>query len=305
MVNYVCKPCGFKSNRKTDYTRHVASRKHSEKVDADTITHLAEHEISPTAENVYTCPNCHNNFSRGSSLSRHKKTCMENLLKEKDNIIQHTEIDTLKKQMQMMQEQLSVFTTLVKSTTINQSGSKPAITSINYVINNYNDAPPLTKLLSYDHMLESKTQTIVDIICMYHESNTLDKFIGDFIIKSYKKTDHKKQSMWNTDSSRFTYLIKEFYETGKSSWVIDKRGVKTQECIIQPVLDYLKDTLKTYVEEELSQTRKTGVFKQRTATAGIVLEILGSGKLGDDIIKYIAPFFYLNKDGPVNALTEK
>ena len=37
MVKYMCKLCEFTSARKTDYTRHIASNKHLQKVDALTI----------------------------------------------------------------------------------------------------------------------------------------------------------------------------------------------------------------------------------------------------------------------------
>jgi hypothetical protein len=81
---------------------------------------------------------------------------------------------------------------------------------------------------------------------LYHfENDTLDKFIGDIIIKQYIKEDPKVQSVWNTDVSRLAYLVRELINN-KKEWSIDKGGNKVTEYIIKPILDFIKIEIEKY-----------------------------------------------------------
>ena len=64
--------------------------------------------------------------------------------------------------------------------------------------------------------------------------------MGDFIIKVYKKEKPSEQSIWNTDSSRLTYIIKDLINKKSSKWKIDKKGIKTKKFLIKPLLKHIK-----------------------------------------------------------------
>ena len=81
---------------------------------------------------------------------------------------------------------------------------------------------------------------------------------------NYKQPD--KQPIWNTDCSRFNYVIK----TAIDKWDEDKAGIKFTEYVIKPVLDYVLDLIynfrtnflakelcnKEYTKEELMDIMK-------------------------------------------------
>jgi hypothetical protein len=61
MNNFICKTCDYKTAEKSNYTRHMASKKHSKKV-------------SPVAEKVHSCAECTYTSKDKSNLNRHMKS---------------------------------------------------------------------------------------------------------------------------------------------------------------------------------------------------------------------------------------
>jgi len=62
IYKYSCDECGFNSNNKNDYTRHMSSKKHSNK-------------------NLYNhiCASCNKTYKSRVGLWKHSKTCLENI----------------------------------------------------------------------------------------------------------------------------------------------------------------------------------------------------------------------------------
>jgi len=85
---YNCNLCEFKSNRKTDYTRHTQSKKHLEKIsqinsESNSNTIEIEHQF----KNEFACMYCNNKYSTQSNRSKHMKKCSNKVIIEKDKII--------------------------------------------------------------------------------------------------------------------------------------------------------------------------------------------------------------------------
>ena len=66
----------------------------------------------------------------------------------------------------------------------------------------------------------------------------LDQFLGNFIIKEYKKEDPSQQSFWVTDVSRLTCVIRKAIED-KNEWYKDKKAYELPRYIISPILDFV------------------------------------------------------------------
>ena len=64
-LNFYCEKCDFIANDKKDYSRHLATRKHT--------GHMSKHGKSGCPKS-FKCP-CGKNYAVMSSLSRHKKNC--------------------------------------------------------------------------------------------------------------------------------------------------------------------------------------------------------------------------------------
>ena len=284
MIKYDCIICKFKTVRKNDYSRHIKSKKHLEKVSQCIIPQVTTPDISSTLavdNKVFICPNCKNTFTRGSSLSRHKKTCMEIIINDKS-------MDNLKKENERLQKQVETYENMLKSITTPQT-----INYFNYICMNYPNTPALESAPSHDNMIE-ESMTLIEVVSMYYYDDKLVSFLGDYVIGLYKKDKPMNQSIWTTDVSRLTYIISaRCIQTKKNIWSYDKKASKTKEIAIAPALQFIRDGLYDYCQENGGNTEKH-VLKYMIA-ANDTIQLIDNGKLASDIAKYIAPKFVVTQ----------
>jgi len=69
-VCYNCKPCGFTTDNKTDYERHLTRKKHI-------LKSMPITEQPSSISNTYTCHSCHKSFKCRTSIYKHKAVCKE------------------------------------------------------------------------------------------------------------------------------------------------------------------------------------------------------------------------------------
>ena len=74
-------------------------------------------------------------------------------------------------------------------------------------------------------------------------------YIGDIIIKNYKKVNSAKQSVWNSDTDRLTYVIRTLLKNNKFQWQLDKKGIDTANHMINPILQYIKTKLEQFKKD--------------------------------------------------------
>ena len=177
-------------------------------------------------------------FTQACNLSRHKKICLEKktivdeltnkneALKQKDEALKQKDetISVLKSEVDYLK------------TIINNSGSiiKTSMSTLAYVIKNYKEAPAIGFVYDYSALhYEQSNAEFAENLIHEHNHNKLHTYIGNFIIKT-------QQSIWNSDTNRLTYIIREII-TNKTDWKIDKKGIKTNEYIIKPVLEYIDE----------------------------------------------------------------
>ena len=147
------------------------------------------------------------------------------------------------------------------------------------------------------------------IICKY-EKNTLDRYLGKIIIKTYKKKNPKKQSIWSSDTSRLTYVVRELFANKKIDWTIDKKGVKAKNYIINPLLKHIKQLLQEYIkiysitERDEIDMRDYAPKLHKMNKMTQIMQSIDNGKLAENVLNHIAPEFYLNKDNGVKAIEE-
>lgn len=329
MSKYTCVLCVFSSNRKTDYTRHIGTIKHLEKV-AESTTDSNEFQQIPIqvdSTNKYKCLYCTNKYSTQSNVTKHMKRCgikeeiikekdiiIKEILQEKDIAIKETEFNALKEKCELLQKekdqyqkqlekekeqcqkekeqyqrQLEMFTDLLKTKMLPSN-----VNNLTYIVNNYYSAPQLKKLQSYADIHDSDLISLVEVLVMYHQQGTLCKFIGDFLVSKYAKKNAEEQSIWNSDTSRLTYIVNDLQESGKIKWIMDKKGIKVKQYVITPLLEYLHGELQKYVKNNSHKTQ-SNVLNNLTAITEIH-EIITKDILANEIVKYMAPYFCLMKD---------
>jgi hypothetical protein len=130
---------------------------------------------------------------------------------------------------------------------------------IKYLTLNYKTTPPLRKIKQKECIKFLR----IDYNCPQENNNyDLEKnFVQDFSRKLFVKNISKsilnmvnyknpdKQPIWNTDCSRFNYVIK----TAIDKWDEDKAGIKFTEYVIKPVLDYVSELVHKYRTEYLAK----------------------------------------------------
>lgn len=151
--------------------------------------------------------------------------------------------------------------------------AKTSVRALSYAVKNYNNAPILKELDDYsnikyiqndinseetddgkdDKEINKVNLNFICVIVSRYENDRLASYIGDFIIKIYKKKDATLQSMWNTDTNRYSYAIRCMIADEKASWVYDPAGIKVIECIVTPLLAYIQkligESLKKYLAD--------------------------------------------------------
>ncbi len=291
-MKYSCAYCNYETNRKPDITRHNGTKSHLLKIEeAKNIS-----ESYNSIKNIHKCPFCDNQYSSSSTLARHKKSCgaKEELLKEKDNIIKDNEVKTLKEKVELMQKQIYTYERMLQSLTTPQT-----VNYYNYISTTYPNPMLLDSKKSYVSLLEAKTMTLVEVIVMYFNNGKLANFIGDYIIKNYKKKEPKDQAMWGTDVSRLNFIISESCKDNTNIWSYDKKAVKIKKIVIEPALQYIKNELYEFCQENSMATDEPELSQLKASIE--IMTIINNGSLANDIIKYIAPEFaiVMNNEQPM------
>jgi hypothetical protein len=317
MPIYNCELCNLSTSKKTDYIKHCKTNKHIKKVNILPITNnlTKSHgltEVSPMTQktkkieesNKYTCEYCNNSYNRSCNLTRHYKKCSmtnsllvknkeyemklkhEQDLRKKDIDLHNKDIEQkeiYKQEMQYYKSLLNVAGNLVQKT----------VSSLNYIVSTYDDAPTIEQIKFSD--IDTEDDKLIDDIFYNYNHSKLDQYIGDIIIKLYKKDDPSKQSIWSTDTNRLTYLLKKIIHDNKSRWVVDKKGVETMECIISPIIKQIRTLAIKYHSAELS---KDGIKISRMELLNDIFSKLiwdiDNNKLQMDILKYISTHFVVN-----------
>ena len=265
------------------------------------------------------CKYCNHNFSRPDILSRHLKSCISKVEREqeledkindlnsklqqyeKDN--EHN-IETLnikllqsEKEMTHYREESNYYKHLLK-----EAGGlvKKSVSALTYVVNNYDSAPALQTITIHDipNFKNTEKKIVEDILSAY-KHKTLGPYLGDFIAEFYKKDDPKSQSIWNTNDSRLTYLIKELLNNNSSNWIVDKKGIKTTTYIIEPLLTHIKNLLVSfqtnYTIPELGHNSVELEFVLDNSRKIIeLINDIDDGVIAKDILKYISTHLRFN-----------
>jgi hypothetical protein len=282
---------------------------------------LDEHKLLPKhleleKKSQHKCEYCKGTFATAFSVKRHQKTCCETLASEKLKIAEK-EIESMKVKYQKdmakcendyksldNESQIRIKyleeNTVYLKTLLNQVGIIIQST-FNFVDNTYKSAPELqmakkTALLEY-------TKDKIDFaehILLAHKNKELDHYIANIITKIYKDDDPCKQSVWNSDPNRLTYIIRQLIDDTDLEWVKDKNGVKINTLIIQPILKSIIEILEIYKESQVYIRTDTHSIRDRKseqlfATSKLIAK-MGTVKFHVKVSKKIAPNFYIEKE---------
>jgi hypothetical protein len=173
--------------------------------------------------------------------------------KNNDNKSVNTKLDEVKEEIK---EEIHKSNDKVV-TVVNKAITK-ATSLIKYLMQHHQNVPPIKKisdkesikLLRIDYECPSKKPNdfILEQRLIYDHFN--GKFVKNISKSILNIIDHKKpknQPIYNTDSSRYNYVIK----TTDEAWDEDKAGIKFSEYIVKPFLLSIGDLIKEYREQKL------------------------------------------------------
>lgn len=283
---FKCEKCNYESNDKSNYNRHIKSLAHINK-----------------SKNAFECV-CGKKFAHQSGLSRHKKLCVGSSEYENDDKIDKLEgqMSELISKVEEVKNINGILIDLIKNNKITNNTYNISVK--NYIQQYYPDAPTLKGSIDYAKLTYDGDE-LVDTLIYKYKHKCLYKYLGDFLVQCYKKADPAEQSVWSSDISRLTYLVKESMENKKSIWNHDYKGIKTQKCIIDPLLQYVKKSIETYwaknINKEIPMNNNevdVAALNERQQKFNITYAIetgIDNGNLANEIIKYIASYLHLDK----------
>ena len=319
-MQHNCNLCNYSTNRLYSYNKHLQTKKHVEKVNNETKyqSHTKNTPLSylSNTDNLNKCVYCGKKYSNSSSLARHKKVCSEKNQLETKYISEinkkEQEITHLKEIIDMLKNENKNFKSLV-----NNAGAviKTSVSALAYVALNYDKAPLLKGLNDYSYIKEQNIDDdndddddgnsldefdLIEILVYHNKKETIQDYLGNIIVEAYKKKDPRKQSIWNSDTTRLTYIIRDLIHK-KPDWTVDKKGIKTSKYIIEPLLEYIREQLAEYVlENTVDKYVNLSEYKlkqhmERINSCGQIIANIDNKTLSKLVLKYIAPHFYLAK----------
>ncbi len=275
----------------------------------------------------YTCPECEFETVHKSSFSRHKKTCKQKMTskiivnnkknnqdKESDENLK-LKCKELELEIKYMERENKLLNTIVANanSVINKTASiantnaqtaqvsaNVSISALKYANERFKDAPILVPIenfnindLNFEN--EDDRQQLIETLIYNAKQKSLDKLLGDHIVKYYKKDNPEEQSFHTTDCSRLNYIVRDLIEDAVK-WGVDKNGIKICTAIVKPLISKCINILMEH-QKELLQEMGTGDYSKQL-NVQLIIDVLMSidkGSLEADINKYIAPFFNINK----------
>ena len=309
---YECNICNYKTKSRSNLSHHNKTKKHLVKLNENNDPNLTTLQSTPTAprkskstpNNKYVCNYCNIAFTRSSSLLRHKNICNEKL---KEEVILKEKIRELSLQLELSNTKVNNYehykeeANYYKQMLMEAGGLvKKSVNALTYSITNYNNAPHIRTIEVNDiKTFDNPDKEIVEDILSSYRHKTLNKYLGDLILKLYKKADPLDQSIWNTDTNRLTYIIKELLNDKSSNWIVDKKGCKTVQYLITPLLEYIKKLItlyqKNYNIPKLGQNAvEIEMILENSKKIIDLINDIDDGVIAKEVLKYISNYLKFN-----------
>lgn len=334
-IKYCCESCNYKTNNAKNWYSHKKS-----------IKHITLSNNDETNNNINNETNNNINDDKNNLLIEKLKSAetivdmLKKQIEDKNMQIKKLETDNKKlkeqnnyfiKELQLEKRELKDKLLLEQDYSkqvINNAGTivNKSISTLQYITQNYNTAPRLMALEDYSNISENDNK-LIDNLIYYQNKGTLHEYIGNYIVENYKKNDPKTQAIWNTDTDRLNYVIRELLyknidktdqiiieeihennikqhkldkldKLDKLEWIVDKKGNRVCKQIIEPILSYIKtkciDFINKYNNDIRISTNSGKIYKKMETLADINTNILNND-LSKNINKYISSHLYFNK----------
>ncbi len=238
---------------------------------------------------------------------------LEEAKKEKEEL--KKEKDELKKEKEEEKKKLEDQLLYYRDVAYNKIENDSNMTNLNFLNKHYADAPALEGPKDLHKLFNADKSANPDVyyaqlaseLGSHHRLNLLPKVISDFIVKDYCKEDKSKQSVWNSDSSRLNYIIKECIQKDKI-WIMDKSGKTLLDKVIKPILDYIKVDVEEAANYIISFRKNKKLTFLDLNDHKALLEIghnIMNKTLEEEILKELTQYFNINQKLLLNDIKIK
>lgn len=242
MYGYICFQCKYCTEIKGTMKKHINSKKHRENI---VNNQISDYDIM---NEKYICVDCCTSFTREQSFKRHiDGRC--NAIKHTKLLDKDAELSDLRKEVKNMATEFiktnsklteQIVELAKKCIDSNSENCKSTLAIVKYVMEHFTNAPKLQSPDNILNRLDSNERSDKEIIYNY-KNKSLHEYIGDFIVQEYRKKDPLDQSMWSSDTLRFTYIIM------GEEWVRDKNGETIIDKIISKIIDKIREINKAFM----------------------------------------------------------
>ncbi len=238
---FVCEKCHFVSSKKTDYQKHMLTRKHT-----DTYENL--HNSHQKSHKQYYC-SCGKEYKFRQSLYNHKKVCMNNIQETNKSIIDASanEVKSLtnivlelvksnneiQKQMLNMCEKIQPNT--INSNNVNTTNNNKIFNLQIFLNEECKDAMNMSEFINSIQLKISDLENI--------GKNGYVEGVSNIIIKHLNDTDVNKRPIHCSDAKRETLYIKE-----ENKWEKDTLETKQMLTAVRGVNKKNYQLLNTWKE---------------------------------------------------------
>ena len=211
--NYMCKNCDFKCSYKSDWLRHIKTRKHFLSLARNKMEIFGNEKNEKNESATFTCKYCNNKYKTLSGLWKHNQKCnREKILGQTQNLITPELVMELLKDNKNMQqiivEQNSTINNLIKNGINNNSNNIINTNSHNKTFNlqlflneTCKDAMNITEFVDSIKLQLSDLESVGKLGYVNGISN--------IIVKNLKALDVEKRPVHCTDSKREILYVKD------------------------------------------------------------------------------------------------
>jgi hypothetical protein len=254
-----CKLCNYNATNNSNYIKHC-----------NTNTHISKEK------NINFCLLCNKKYSNNESFKTHKynfhkkQSPNNNTIKNKTKTKINDKLDDIKNDINVMSNNMNNVKHEIKEeikeeiqnskkevvTVVNKAITK-ASSLIKYLMENHRSVPPLKKItknqcipilrLDYNCPEEDGDYSLQKLFVRDYSKNLFISNIAKSILKMINYKESNKQPIYNTDSTRYNYVVK----LTTDLWNEDKSGIKFTDYIIKPLLKYIRDLVEEYIENDL------------------------------------------------------
>jgi hypothetical protein len=291
---YLCENCNYSTYKKTDFNKHLATRKHKIVTDS--------YDLSPNlAEKCYGCE-CGKSYKHRQNLYTHKKKCIYKKENEENKLIEMDKVDYKDLFIKMIHENSE----MRKAMVMENQGFRDQISELIPKVGNNNNNTIKQKFniniflneeckdaLTMNEFIGKIKVTLDDLLITKNKG--LSEGVSNIFIENMNKLSLHERPIHCTDTKRETVYIKcdEENNEGNSKWEKDDENIKLKMAlkkvseVQQKNLDKWTKEHPNWVEDQVLQQEYMTLVKNCT-------DDLKENKREDRVIKKVCSEVYLS-----------